>query len=271
MSLCNCGGRQILAVLTCILSLTACGDLPRPFQPTEKPLPRITGEEIATYAGVFVEPITSLPAYESERLTEALVVALRAKDIAASRRAQNRASLRISARPSKADVLRWSLTTHNGKTLLSFDEARGEADTRRTARLFADFLNSASPATAARLALAVPAVDGAPGDGRGALTSAMRQALASKGFAATGSLEDAAYLVLGSVHMTATAESDGQERVSVDWTVLTPNGARLGTVSQSNSVPAGALDKRWGAVAQIVAENGAQGVVDMMTRLGVLK
>ncbi len=270
MSLCDGGGRRRLAVLACILLLAACGDLPRPFQPAEKPLPDIAGDDVGSRAGVFVAPIAGLAAGESELLTEALVAALRAEDVAASRRAQNRASLRISARPAEEGGLRWLLTAPSGETLLGFDEAGGTAGAQRAARLFADFLNPAPPAPA-RLAIAVPPVDGAPGDGRGALAGAMRQALAARGLATGGGLADAAYIVLGSVHVAAAAKSAGQETVSVDWAVLAPDGARLGTVSQSNNVPAGALDGRWGAVARIVAENGAQGVVAMLARLGVLE
>jgi len=273
VSLCDGGGRRLLVVLACILGLAACGDLPRPFQPADKPLPDIAEEEVGSRAGVFVEAIAGLAEGESERLTEALVTALRSKDVAASRLAQNRASLRISARRGEAGGLRWSLTAPSGETLLGFDEVGGEAGAQRAARLFADFLNPAPPPTAvvSRLAIAVPPVDGAPGDGRSALAGAMRQALAAKGFATGGGLADAAYLVLGSVHVAPAARAAGQETVSVDWAVLAPDGARLGTVSQSNNVPAGALDGRWGAVARVVAENGAQGVVAMLARLGVLE
>ncbi len=76
--------------------------------------------------------------------------------------------------------------------------------------------------------------------------------------------------MLGSVHVTS-AKLVGQESVKVDWTVLAPDGARLGTVSQSNNVLAGTIDEHWGGVARIVAENGAEGVIAMLTRLGMLE
>jgi len=259
----------LVAVLVCILALAACGYLPRPFQPTEKSLPDIAEEEIGKRAGIFVQPIVGLEAEEAERLTEALVTALHAKDIAASRLAWSRASLRISAHPTESGELRWLLTAPNGEILFSSVEARNQVGAQRVAQLFADFLNPPA-ATASRLELIVPAVDGAPGDGRDALASAMRQALAAKGVTTINDLENGAYLVLGSVHVTS-AKLVGQESVKVDWTVLAPDGARLGTVSQSNNVLAGTIDEHWGGVARIVAENGAEGVIAMLTRLGMLE
>jgi len=260
----------LVAVLICILALAACGYLPRPFQPAEKSLPNIAEEEIGKRAGIFVQPIIGLEAGESKRLTKALVTSLHAQDVAASLLARSRASFRISAHPTESGELRWFLTAPNGEILFSSDEANDLAGARRAAQLFADFLNPPPAATASRLEIVVPAVDGAPGDGRNALTSAMRQALEAKGLATINDLEDASYLVLGSVHVTA-AKLVGQERVKVDWTVLTPDGVRLGTVSQSNNVPVGTINERWGGVAWIVAENGAEGVVAMLTRLGVFE
>ena len=270
MSLCNAGGLQLVAILSCILTLAACGDLPRPFQPSDKSPPDIAEEEIGKRAGIFVQPIVDLKVEESERLTEALVTALQSEDVAANRLARNRASLRISAHPIKGGRLRWLLVAANGKILFSFEEARSQAGARRAAKFFANFLNSQPSAATYGLALFVPAIDGAPGDGQSALSKAMRQSLAARGFAIVDAIDDVSYLVLGSVHVTL-AQLGGQETVKVDWTVLAPDGARLGTVSQSNNVPTGTLYGRWGAVARIVAENGAQGVVTILTRLGVLE
>jgi len=268
VSLCKGDGLRLIAVLACIWALAACGHLPRPFQPADKSLPDIAEKEIGKRAGIFVQPIVGLEAEESEHLTEALVKTLHAEDVAASRLARNQASLSIFSYLTESGGLRWLLTAPDGEILFGSEGSRDLAGARRTARLLADFLQP--PPATPRLALAVPAIDGAPGDGRDALASAMRQALAAKGFTAVEGLEDATYIVLGSVYVGAI-QLIGQEKVEVDWTVLALDGLRLGTVSQSSNVPAGTLDGRWGAVARIVAENGAQGVVAMLTRLGVLE
>ena len=120
------------------------------------------------------------------------------------------------------------------------------------------------------LALAVRPVDDAPGDGRYSLARAMRRALAGYGLRAAESLENAAYIVLGSVQVREAAQSSAHQSILVDWTVLTPDGARIGTVNQSNVLPKGALDGAWGPLARAVAEAGAAGVMDMLDRIGAL-
>jgi len=66
-------------------------------------------------------------------------------------------------------------------------------------------------------------------------------------------------------------DSKQQQSITVDWTVLTPDGTRVGTVSQSNVVPRGELDGAWVELAQVVAVNGAHGVVSLLTRIGVVE
>ena len=119
--------------------------------------------------------------------------------------------------------------------------------------------------------MVVRPVDGAPGDGRHSLTQAMRRALAQSGFKSAESLENASFIVLGSVYVADAPDSNLQQSITVDWTVLTPDGARIGTVSQSNVLPAGALDGAWGGVARVVAKNGAQGIVAMLARVAALE
>lgn len=263
---------RFLTILACAVVLAACGDLPRPFQPAEKEAPEILEEALGARAGVFVEPVPGMPEAESARLTGDLVQALRALDVAAGRHASNRASYRISAQPGGAGRMRWSLAEPDGEIIFHFDDA-GDGDRAAiVARRFAEILNPAPPAPAnAGLSLAVRPVDGAPGDGRHSLTQAMRRALVQSGFKSAESLENASFIVLGSVYVADAPDSNLQQSITVDWTVLTPDGARLGTVSQSNVLPTGALDGAWRGVARIVAENGAQGIVAMLARVGALE
>ncbi|MDP6817865.1 MAG: hypothetical protein QF449_07465 [Alphaproteobacteria bacterium] len=262
----------MLALVVGVLLLAACGALPRPFQPADKTPPEVLEAALGARAGVFVEPIPGLAEGESERLTEALVAALRAHDVAAGRRANNRASYRISARRGEADRLHWSLAEPGGAIILGFEDQGGAERVQLVARRFADILNPKNPPSAGTvLLLAVRPVDGAPGDGRHALTRAMRRALKEYGLKAAESLEDATFIVLGSVYMGGAPESGEQQSITIDWTVMSPNGARIGTVNQSNTVPSGTLDGAWGPVARAVAENGAQGIVAMLERIGALE
>ncbi len=263
---------RLLTILACVFVLATCGDLPRPFQPAERASPEILEEALGTRAGVFVESVPGMPEADSARLTGDLVRALRALDVAAGRHASNRASSRISAELGAAGVMRWSLVAPDGEIVVSFDD-EGDGDRAAiVARGFAAILNPDTLAAVnAGPSLAVQPVDGAPGDGRYSLTQAMRRALVQSGFKLTESLESASFIVLGSVYVADTPDSNQHQSITVDWTVLTPDGARVGTVSQSNVMPRGALDGAWVEVARVVAANGVQGIVAMLTRVGVLE
>jgi len=120
------------------------------------------------------------------------------------------------------------------------------------------------------LTLSVPPVDGAPGDGRASLSRAMRRALAAHGLESTKSLENADFIVLGSVYVADMTDSSGQQSIAIDWTVMSPDGERIGTVNQSNAIQKGTLDGAWGPVAHAVADNGANGIVAMLERVGAI-
>jgi len=263
---------RLLTILAGAVVLAACGDLSRPFQLAEKASPEVLEEALGSHAGVFIEPVPGMPEADSIRLTGNLVQALRALDVAAGRHASNRASYRISAEPGAAGVMRWSLTGPDGQIIFRFDD-QGDGDrTTVVARRFAAILNPGEPAALnAGLSLAVRPVDGAPGDGRHSLTQAMRRALHRSGFKSAESLNNASFIVLGSVYIADVPNSKLHQSITVDWTVLTSDGARIGMVSQSNVLPLGALDGAWGEVARVVAKNGAQGIVAMLARVGALE
>lgn len=261
-------------MLVVVFLLGACGSLPRPFQPEDKAPSEALEAALGARAGVFIEPIAGLPESESAGLTAELVRALHQRDVAAGRHASNRASYIISARRQDSGVLAWALAAPGGVIVLQFEEAADEGSADSVAARFAAYLNPSeiiAPAGPPALTLTVRPVDGAPGDGRFSLTRAMRLALAAHGLESAESLENADFIVLGSVYVSAAADSSAHQSIAVDWTVLLPDGVRIGTVTQSNVLPKGALDGAWGAVARAVAENGAEGVIAMLERIGAFE
>jgi len=80
---------RLPALLLALFALTACGDLPRPFQPEAKPIPTVrpVSPEAAALLQepvvVAVQPIANLPAEGGTRLAAAMAVALRNEGIAA--------------------------------------------------------------------------------------------------------------------------------------------------------------------------------------------
>lgn len=98
----------------------------------------------------------------------------------------------------------------------------------------------------------VPLVNGAPGDGKTALSEAMKKALAQQGVKLAQGPTPGAYKVQGVVEMGAA--ENGQQPVTIRWIVLDPSGKQLEkTVVQNNKVAEGRLDNAWGDIADLAA------------------
>lgn len=111
------------------------------------------------------------------------------------------------------------------------------------------------------LAVVVPAVAGAPGDGNGALTAAIQRELSRQGIALVDK-PGASYKVEGKVVIGQT--KDGKQPIQIDWRVKDPQGKSLGTVSQKNEILPGSLDAEWGKTAEAAAAAAAQGIVKLL-------
>ena len=108
-------------------------------------------------------------------------------------------------------------------------------------------------------------VEGAPGDGKRSLTNAIREQLRTKGLPLasidqTGSV----YTVRGVVKLGAVQGSS--QDIKIDWTVVSPNGQNVGTVSQSNAIAKGSLDGPWGDTANRAAGAAADGIVKLIPK-----
>ncbi len=123
------------------------------------------------------------------------------------------------------------------------------------------------PAQASALAVVVPTVSGAPGDGSTALARALQQELTKSGISlANGAAVQGAHRVEGKVAM-GPAQS-GKQSISIDWVVKDPGGNKLGTVTQKNQIPAGSLNGPWGPTAGAAAAAAAQGIVRLLPKNG---
>ena len=72
-------------------------------------------------------------------------------------------------------------------------------------------------------------------------------------------------IVLGAVDLGPPR--DGTQSIAVDWRVIEPSGDEIGTISQANSIPAGALDGPWGDIAFAIASGAAEGILTLLDRL----
>ena len=107
----------------------------------------------------------------------------------------------------------------------------------------------------------VAGVSGAPGDGDRSLDAQIKLKLGNYGITVQDTASGADYRVHCEVH-TAPG-SGGQLKVELQWIVDDSRGER-GRVVQLNEVPGGTLDRYWGDVAVVAAEQAAGGIKDVL-------
>jgi hypothetical protein len=74
---------------------------------------------------------------------------------------------------------------------------------------------------------------------------------------------DAAVAALVSI----TPEVEGQERIRIVWSVMTPDGTEIGTVKQENVLPRGYALRDWEDLAFLISGNAVDGLVPLLQRV----
>ena len=111
----------------------------------------------------------------------------------------------------------------------------------------------------------VPAVSGAPGDGKTSLSEAMKKALGRQGVKLASGGAVGTYKIQGQVEMGAVA--NGQQPITIRWVVIDPTGKQMEkTVVQNNKISAGTLDGAWGEVAEQAAGAAASEVSKLLSK-----
>jgi len=279
--------------LLCLLFLlSACGDLPQPFRGNPGAEARRLAAPPAYRIAVPAPPQAQLTDAAAGAFATALADALEAAEVPAVPGEPSPLDWRLTVvaeREGASIVPRYALADADGRELGAAtglpvpprdwavaDSALlrrvAERDAERIAALLAraDAANrAASPATVAaggppRLRFAE--VRGAPGDGNTALSARMRDFLAQRGMLVQDAADGAGFALEGRV--TVTPAGRGQQRVEIIWTVTRRDGFDLGRVAQINEVPVGSLDRLWGDVAYVVAEEASGGVRDVLANAG---
>ena len=70
------------------------------------------------------------------------------------------------------------------------------------------------------------------------------------------------FLIKGFVNVSLPYDSF--HRVAITWLVTTKDGRELGKASQKRQVSMGAVDVRWGKIAQVSAQEGSVGIVKII-------
>lgn len=267
--------KLIIMTVFGVFLVGACQPLPRPFQPIVKAADSIPPELDAKF-GLFLAGIDNAPAVFESKFIRILGEELASRDVVSSRIVANQGSYLLVGEFSDTPVdsihLSWRIVAADGVVIGLFDQA-GATDEFNLARLAQDAANriaslmnvgdspKAKSRTPAFPAVVLHPVNGAPGDGGISLTSAMRAALGRHSVRVLGDSDDGTLIVLGSVK---TSIRDNGELVEVHWSVINEEGHELGSVTQSNVVPVGRLDKSWGEIADAVADGGAAGVIALL-------
>ncbi len=268
-----------LVLIACV-ALAACGDLPRPFQPSDKSTQAWTVPGDTAWGSILVPPIGGLPANQSAVLVDEVVNALRLRDVPASALAGGRGSIVLAGRVSvAAGKLRWSLIAPDGETALRFEEPSPGVPTddaaapdlaavaeRAAARVAAVLKppEAVDPNRPPRLPVAIETVRGAPSGGGVALARAMRHSLAQIGVTVADAPEAGSLTIQGWVRVARDDATTDSATVTIAWDVLHPDGSRLGTVTQSNRVGEDQLTGTWGVLPRLVARAGAPGIAQLL-------
>ena len=284
-------------VLVFLATVGACQPLHRPFQPESKTAALEGYLEPGPRAGLIVANLSGLPELPSQRLAALVAANLRDRGIAASTGSAERSRFQLRghaerehdpfAAPDDAVIvtLRWTLQDPVGdvagvasqiETITPVawhdkDEATIVAIAARAAPRIERLLNGYgdSPIPPQPLdSVVVYRVDGAPGDGAEALVHGMRRALRMRRVPVVESITDDTYVVLGAVYLGG-GKTPQQQIVQIDWTVIRPDGRRIGSVRQQNAVESGRLDGAWGAVATAAVNGGADGIVSLLEAIGI--
>jgi hypothetical protein len=268
-----------------LLLLAACQPLPHPFAHDTPPpnSPILTPPDSA---GIVVEPIAGAPEPTAHSLASAMAKALQEDDVPASTGASNRGSYRLSGNASTKPLgdgnllitIAWEMRDAKGasvskqqSSLTATDVAWGKggndlaALAREAAPLLAKMVQSTAPAPLGGTVtlIAVRRVTGAPGDGGEALAHAMEDALRRANLSlAQGPADQPNFFVEGRVELSPPAS--GKQQIKIAWTLVRPDGGKIGQVQQENAIPAGSLDGSWGLTAYDVANAAAPGIAALI-------
>lgn len=290
------GHNSSLRLLICCLFaifLTACGDLPKPFSERARlevnPLVKLKDSP-----GIFIQPVAGMSEAASDALRTSIKEKLFEHNVPSALETGSQYQYKllgtVQAEPDPKLMIRmqitWRLFDPTGTEVDRFLQAI-EAEHLSWVIHEPVLMNKIADVVAAEISPSVQdeevksakqpedirifadEVTGAPGTGNRDLTVSMRAALRQKGFLLADSEEDASYFVQGAVEMIAAG--DRAENVSIRWhLVRAESGELLGTVSQGNKVPKGALDGRWGALAYEIVKGSLEGLQDVLRQDGVI-
>lgn len=274
--------------LAALLSLAACGDLPQPFLGHPGAAAERLAQPPPSRLAVLSPTESLLPAAAAEAWATAVADALQTEEVPATADARHRRSdwsLVLSAEVRGGEVVpSYAVQNPSGEpqgfsegapvstaAWAGGDPAVLKAAAAQAAPGIASLLNRIEAArrqSDPNSLLNRPAriyftgVTGAPGDGNSSLPAQMRTKLGAMGLVIQDAAGGADFSLAGQVQTAPGAK--GTMRIELQWIVMDGRGAERGRIVQLNEVPPGTLDRYWGDVAVVVADEAAGGVRDVV-------
>jgi hypothetical protein len=273
--------KSILSVAAlALLSLAACGEIPRPFQPEYKaednplliPVDR---------AGIVVKPVAGLPPAAADAFTVALVDALRREDVAAMTGTGTATSLILSGAADAAtpgwdmtlaladarDAPLGALTTHVNPTTAE-DPKAWQSYAASLAKSFAGMLQPAGTQVGDQATVAIGEISGVPVSEGRALVRALEYTLKRAQVKVAEAADTPTHIVAAAVLIAPPRGPAGREvrKVDVLWVVMHADKSEIGEIRQTNDVPARLIDREWPEIALAVADSATGSITDLLKR-----
>ena len=280
-----------LAVVVCIVSLAACGQVPQPFSNASRVIADSPFLDTPTAVGIAILPVTGVPAPLNAQISQAMSEKFESLDIPAEPVAENRGlgfSLQGEIENSETvgtDMtvhIVWRLKSRRGAIAADYRQiakvpvaawqngdrgtavlVAGEAASKLTHIMAGDAPVEAVPTPLARPKLAsfsLKPTEGAPGDGRESLQLAVTQVLLEN----TARRDELSPDVILTCTVTTTPFNDTLQRVAIVWHATNRKGDDLGNVKLENTIPAGSLDGTWGPTAFVIANAAGNDLLQLL-------
>lgn len=255
-------------------ALTACGELPRPFQPEFKSEATNPLLQPIDRAGVVVQPIAGLP--DSASFAERLAESLREEGIVAMTGRGNARSMHLSGEASEVNGswdVHLALNDAHGRALgilvWALPPEVSPSEMGALARAVALVLYPDGPVPQApKPSVAVGDVTGVPGEGGRALARALEFNLKRADVKLADTPAQATHIINALVTIAPARGAPPNETRNVDvrWVVLRADRQEVGQVRQTNDVPLRDIDRNWSEIAYAVADAAVEGLTNLLSR-----
>lgn len=281
-----CAGLALLCLLA-----AACQPLPQPFQPNSttkasNPLLRLSDR-----SGIVVRPVRGMHDAAAHMLAAEMADALVRRNLPSFTESGNRESyvltgeaVAVNRRADRAEVrLIWRLSdaagTQIGEHVLDL-ATRPSAWQNDSPTLMRDLASKSAGAVAAmvqdpapvdRLAdrkqrtINVRPISGAPETAAALLRAETEAALRRQNLRVSSEMQADSIVILGTVD--TSRDRPGLRRLTLEWTVMRPDGAELGNLKQTNSVTPDSLENEWPAIARAIAGGAAEGIRGLLDKV----